>query len=79
MASDSDSPSDITLKAAVKLQSDCHSLLRVLPTSSKRGRGGGVFLGRVTNHIKAFKPHLLKRSKGSSCRKPLNLSTGGML
>ena len=29
----------------------------------------GCVLGGVTNHIKAFKPHLLKKSKDSSSRK----------
>ena len=28
-----------------------------------KGVGEGCVLGGVTNHIKAFKPHLLKRSK----------------
>ena len=36
-----------------------------------KGVGEGCVLGGVTNHIKALKPHLLKRSKESSCRKHL--------
>ena len=63
----------ITTSTATPLSANEQISIGVVPTcmSSRRGRGGECSGIEVTNHIKAFKLHPLKRSKGISCRKRL--------